>query len=534
MYQALYRKWRPKTFDDVVGQEHVTTTLKNEIIEGRISHAYLFTGSRGTGKTSCAKILAKAVNCQNVTNANPCGECEACKGIDSGAIMDVLEIDAASNNGVENIRNLKEESNFTPNFCKYRVYIIDEVHMLSMGAFNALLKTLEEPPAHVIFILATTEVNKLPATILSRCQRFDFNRIPYKLIADRLMYIANKEGISLDLDAALRIAGLSDGALRDALSLLDKCIGIKDNISLETVEEVTGIISNKYIFKMSNMILNKEVAGVISLIDELYKSSKNMVNLCQELIEHFRNVMLIKTMNDVNDMVYLPEGDFNNLKDIASKMSLKRVINIMDVLQNGLNKMMRSTNSRTEFEITVIKLCGLEDEVDNSLLERIKKLEDFICNNKISLVSKEPTPKRKQDNNNLKKEDNDKIEELKKDDKTQELKDNAIKMENWGEVLKCLSENSKALAVAFIDSSAYICDNYILIDAKKEIAFTLLRESSKRDEMRLAIEKVTGKKYKLGPYKRTENKELEKEDPLNNLIKTATQAGVKVNIKGEN
>ena len=241
MYQVLYRKYRPKVFADVVGQPQVTVTLRNELQAGRIAHAYLFTGSRGTGKTTCAKILAKAVNCLHPVEGDPCGDCEICRGIDSGAVMDVVEIDAASNNGVENIRNLREEASFTPAAARYRVYIIDEVHMLSIGAFNALLKTLEEPPAHVIFILATTEVHKLPATILSRCQRFDFKRIASEDIADRLSDVAKREGAALEREAALLIARLADGALRDALSLLDQCMGRSREVTQAVCNRNGGI-----------------------------------------------------------------------------------------------------------------------------------------------------------------------------------------------------------------------------------------------------------------------------------------------------
>lgn len=257
MYQVLYRKYRPKVFADVYGQDHVTSTLKNEIKNGRVSHAYLFTGSRGTGKTTCAKILAKAVNCENSVDGEPCNECEVCKGLDNGSIYDVVEIDAASNNGVDNIRDLREDANYTPSRGKYRVYIIDEVHMLSQGAFNALLKTLEEPPAHVIFILATTEVHKLPATILSRCQRFDFRRIQSETMAIRLKQVSDFEGISLDDDAAVLIARIADGALRDGLSILDQCAGRSKSISSSLVSEVAGLAGREAMYNLSDCITAK-------------------------------------------------------------------------------------------------------------------------------------------------------------------------------------------------------------------------------------------------------------------------------------
>lgn len=257
MYRVLYRKWRPQTFEEVYGQPHITATLKNELVSGRVAHAYLFTGSRGTGKTTCAKILSKAVNCLSPHDGDPCNECEICRGIDNGSVLDVIEIDAASNNGVDNIRDLRDEANFTPVKAKYRVYIIDEVHMLSTGAFNALLKILEEPPEHVIFILATTEVHKLPATILSRCQRFDFKRITPEDICARLQYVAEHENITLDEDAAALIAKVADGALRDALSLLDRCCAVDEHITSEVVTKSAGLAGRDYLMRLSKCIIKK-------------------------------------------------------------------------------------------------------------------------------------------------------------------------------------------------------------------------------------------------------------------------------------
>ena len=276
MYQVLYRKYRPKVFSDVYGQDHVTSTLKNEIENGRVSHAYLFTDSRGTGKTTCAKILAKAVNCEHNVNGEPCNECEVCKGLDNGSIYDVVEIDAASNNGVDNIRELRDDTNYAPTRGKYRVYIIDEVHMLSTGAFNALLKTLEEPPSHVIFILATTEVHKLPATILSRCQRFDFKRIQPETMAKRLNQVAEAEGITLESDAALLIARIADGALRDGLSILDQCAGRGSVVNAQLVSEVAGLAGKEAIYKLSSCISSKDSSSAMSIISELYQNSYDM------------------------------------------------------------------------------------------------------------------------------------------------------------------------------------------------------------------------------------------------------------------
>ncbi|MBP0962679.1 MAG: DNA polymerase III subunit gamma/tau, partial [Oscillospiraceae bacterium] len=292
MHQALYRIWRPGIFDDVVGQEHITTTLKNEIAAGRPAHAYLFIGSRGTGKTTCARIVAKAVSCLNAQNGNPCGECEMCRGIDNGSLVDVVEIDAASNNGVDNIRDLREEANFLPNAAKYRVYIIDEVHMLSVSAFNALLKILEEPPSHVLFVLATTEVHKVPATILSRCQRFDFRRIDSGVIAGRLQQVAEGEGFRLEEEAAMLIARMADGGMRDALSIMDLCSSYNRDITVDTVSQATGLVAQDYLFKLAEAAHACNTGEFLELVGQAGQSYVEYDRLCEQLIGHYRNLMV--------------------------------------------------------------------------------------------------------------------------------------------------------------------------------------------------------------------------------------------------
>ena len=357
MYQALYRKWRPQVFADVVGQDHITTTLMNEIETGRHSHAYLFTGSRGTGKTTCAKIFAKAVNCEHPTNGDPCNECETCKGIDSGAIMDVIEIDAASNNGVDNIRDIRDEANFTPVNGKYRVYIIDEVHMLSTGAFNALLKTLEEPPAHVKFILATTEVHKLPATILSRCQRFDFKRITPEDIAKRLAYVAGEEGLELEADAAMLIARLADGALRDALSILDQCIGHSRHITLDVVNATVGLAGKEYLFALSTSILNKDSASALSQINTLHNNSCDMERLCNELTNHFRNLMVCKAVKNPGEIIVASKEELAEYQQTAAAYTMDFILEVLGVLGDTLTNLRRGLNRRVEMEMSIIRLC---------------------------------------------------------------------------------------------------------------------------------------------------------------------------------
>ncbi len=376
MYRALYRKWRPQVFTDVSGQNHITETLMNEISSGRLSHAYLFTGSRGTGKTSCAKILAKAVNCLNPNNGNPCNECMICRGIDDGSILDVTEIDAASNNSVDNIRDLRDEVNFTPAAAKYRVYIIDEVHMLSSGAFNALLKTLEEPPEHVLFILATTEVQKLPATILSRCQRFDFRRIPPEDIAARLMTVAQNESLQLSDDAALLIARVSDGALRDALSILDQCAGYNEPISVTTVSNAAGLLGKDYLFELSDAILQQDSSSVLNIIDRLHASSCDMERLMSELVNHFRNIMIAKTTKNPEKFIVCTPEELERYIHNGKSITYGSVLHIMETLCKEASQLKYSAHQRAQTEATLIRLCSPALSTDGeAIVRRIDELE---------------------------------------------------------------------------------------------------------------------------------------------------------------
>lgn len=376
MYRALYRKWRPQVFSDVSGQSHITDTLMNEISSGRLSHAYLFTGSRGTGKTTCAKILAKAVNCLNPQNGSPCNECMICRGIDDGSILDVTEIDAASNNSVDNIRDLRDEVNFTPAAAKYRVYIIDEVHMLSSGAFNALLKTLEEPPEHVLFILATTEVQKLPATILSRCQRFDFRRIPPEDIAARLMTVAKNENLQLTEDAALLIARVSDGALRDALSILDQCAGYNEPITITTVSNAAGLLGKDYLFELSDAILNGDSSSVLSIIDRLHASSCDMERLMSELVNHFRNIMIAKTTRNPEKFIVCTPDELERYVNNGKSITYGSVLHVMETLCKEASQLKYSAHQRAQTEATLIRLCSpaLSNDTE-AIVRRLDELE---------------------------------------------------------------------------------------------------------------------------------------------------------------
>ena len=376
MYQALYRKWRPRTFSDVSGQETVTTALKNELNTGRLSHAYLFTGCRGTGKTTCAKILAKAVNCAHPVNGDPCNECAVCRGIDDGSVLDVAEIDAASNNGVDSIRDLRDEVAFTPVSGKYRVYIIDEVHMLSAGAFNALLKTLEEPPSHVIFILATTEVHKLPATILSRCQRFDFGRIRPEDIAARIHYVAGQEGLTVTDDAAMLLARLADGALRDALSLLDQCASVSHDITMDTVTQVTGMAGQETLSELTACVAAQDAASALALVDRLYRSAKDMERLCSEWVTYLRNLMILHSVQDAGELVVAAPDELARMRAEAQKWGLPTILHIMEVLQNTLDRLRGGVSRRIEMEMAVLRLC--DPRLDGSaaaLTHRLDVLE---------------------------------------------------------------------------------------------------------------------------------------------------------------
>ena len=351
MYRALYRKWRPQRFEDVVGQRAIVTALKNQITANRVGHAYLFTGVRGTGKTTCAKIFAKAVNCLHPVNGDPCGECEICKGIDNGSILDVVEMDAASNNGVDDIRDLRDETAYTPSACKYKVYIIDEVHMLSTAAFNALLKTLEEPPAHVIFILATTEIQKVPATILSRCQRYDFTRIGPEDIARRVEYIAGEEKLELSPDGAELIARLADGALRDALSILDTCAGVTAKIDADVVRRMAGVTDRSYLFRISDALEAQDGATALAQLAQLRQQSVDVKRLTEELIAHYRALMLaalpggqslLSGVSPEEEALYLEKGP---------QLGQREAIRAIRALGSALEHMTRGSDQRIELAL---------------------------------------------------------------------------------------------------------------------------------------------------------------------------------------
>ena len=563
MYKVLYRKYRPQFFADVVGQPQVTVTLKNELMRGRIAHAYLFTGSRGTGKTTCAKILARAVNCLHPKDGDPCGECEVCRGLEEGSILDVVEIDAASNNGVDSIRSLIEESNFTPTTAKYRVYIIDEVHMLSIAAFNALLKTLEEPPPHVIFILATTEVHKLLPTILSRCQRFDFRRIAPEDIAQRLEDVASQEEAQLDQDAALLIARIADGALRDALSLLDQCLGRDRHVTLEVVNQTAGVAARDYLASLAQDIVEQNPAHALEAIDGLHRESKDMNRLCEEMADYFRGLMLIKTMKDASKLVLCSPQELELMTSQALSMSLSTILHGLDTFEETLHKM-RYANQRAELEMAFVKLCSPQlDTSPEALLRRLEALENGAPRVVPAPVTETPAPQPQQKQPVQKaapevaapQETPPPEEAVPQEDPFREkvpspppaqesqpvpkprkkapavdvaaLSKGAQRFRDWPEILQRIRGDTKSVAMAFAGSSAYVNGDYMLIQAP-ELAFELLKRPEQRDRMRKAIRQVTGRVYKLGPYREPQEETPAQADPFAELERRAKEEGIEL------
>ncbi len=540
MYRVLYRKYRPRLFSEICGQEHITSTLKNEIKNDRIAHAYLFTGSRGTGKTSSARILARAVNCLNNHDGEPCNECEICKGLENGTIYDIVEIDAASNNGVDSIRELREEANYTPSRAKYRVYIIDEVHMLSQGAFNALLKTLEEPPEHVIFILATTEVHKLPATILSRCQRFDFKRVGSEDMTVRLKEVSALEGFNITDDAATLIARISDGAVRNALSILDQCAGKDTTITSELVTEITGLANNTALYEITNYILNSDSSAVIDKIGALYQNSYDMEQLCNEMINHFRNLMVVKTVKRCRDLIICTDDEFKQITDIASYFTLNKIIFALDLLQNSLANIKLGANARIEMEMCLMKLCSPQlDTSVESLNDRIATLERKLknINNQLQYnnapVSNETrknyssngsvdSNQREASYSNSHSETSDINEEHgNSSDNGADINNSIqkdIEFSQWADFIEMIQKKDRALYRFLINAKGYIREDYFLFDSPNPALGDILKKEQYTKIVKQILFEITGKQYKLGLYsKKNENKESNN-DPLDNFI----------------
>lgn len=551
MYQALYRKYRPKNFDDVVGQEHITVTLKQEISSGRVGHAYLFTGSRGTGKTTCSKIIAKAVNCPNQQDGNPCGVCDICKGIDDGSILDVTEIDAASNNGVDNIRQLREEANFTPAVTKYRVYIIDETHMLSVGAFNALLKIMEEPPEHVIFILATTEVHKIPATILSRCQRFDFRRIDPKVIAERVKYVCQQENILIDEDAASLIARLAEGGMRDALSLLDVCRSNarnpenqQEHITAEHVRSSAGLAMSDCLFSIADAVLKQDVPAILKEIDTMFLNSIDFEKMCVQLISHYRGLMMAKALKSPADFVPGLSQDIQALTEQASRYSMGQILYSLTVLQDTLSRMSKTSQTRTELEMAVIKLSNpsLDRSVD-AILARLSKLENQLKSGMVSIASSAAQTAQV----SVEKPSADTVNQTTQPVAAPGVTSTAPSVdiqplpspskkevsifEEWPQVLDALRHTNNALHGALINTTAYRYQEIILIDCDNPLFLEMIRTNEyAKKSIHQALIAGSGRDWRIGPFKKDQY-EAKKDDPLEDILSTAQNLGVDISIE---
>ncbi|MBE6807419.1 MAG: DNA polymerase III subunit gamma/tau [Ruminococcaceae bacterium] len=533
MYQALYRKWRPQTFSDVSGQETVTTALKNELKTGRLSHAYLFTGCRGTGKTTCAKILAKAVNCLHPVDGDPCNECEICRGINAGSVLDVTEIDAASNNGVDSIRELRDEVAYTPVSGRYRVYIIDEVHMLSAGAFNALLKTLEEPPAHVIFVLATTEVHKLPATILSRCQRFDFGRIRPEEIAARIRYVAAEEGLTVTDEAALLLARMADGALRDALSLLDQCASVAKEIDRETVASVTGMAGQETLAALTDCVARQDAPAALVAVDELYRSAKDMERLCAEWVGYLRNLMILHSMPDPGALVIVSPEELARMRQQASGLGLATILHMMEVLQGALDRLRGGVSRRVEMEMAVIRLCDPRlDDSKAALLHRLDNLEVAVKAGvptaptpaqpvapavTAPAAQPEPIPAPAGE-----------PEPIPTPEAPPPLPEGEVPFAPWVQVLEHLSTANPPLWAFLQETTALQNGESLILCISSPLLIEVLKEGGNKQSLVEAIQTVTGRTYSM-KLRRSQKVQKAEIDPLSQLLTAGRDAGVGVN-----
>ncbi len=535
MYQALYRKWRPRTFEDVVGQQPITTTLKNEIRQGRPAHAYLLMGSRGTGKTTCARLIAKAVNCLSPVDGSPCGACDICRGIDSGAVVDVVEIDAASNNGVDSIRDLREEANFLPNVTKYRVYIIDECHMLSPGAVNALLKIMEEPPEHVIFILATTEVQKVPATIQSRCQRFDFKRVGSDTIAARLLHIAGEEAIPLEQEAAELIGRLADGGMRDALSLLDLCRAHSGQITPQVVSQAAGLVGQEHLFQIAGAVAKGDLSQALELIARAGEGSVEYDRLCSQLVSHFRNLLMILSSKKPEQLIICLPETLEQYRAQAKDLSAGRLIRAVQVLQDAQNAMTRTASRRAELEMAAIRLCDPRlDQSPEALLDRIEKLEAKL-NAALAggLGVPEPRPAQRTQAPAREAPAGPAPPPPSSRPSTEPAQE-AVPFPQWGEVLERLGKLNPAAKGAFTGTTAYLAGGRVLIASDSPVFREMLRNNEyTRDSLKRAIAEVTGTRYGIGPYNGPAPavQEAPKAAPVEDILQRAQEAGVPVDIR---
>ncbi|MBS6510032.1 MAG: DNA polymerase III subunit gamma/tau [Paraclostridium bifermentans] len=519
MHKALYRAYRPQTFKDVVGQEHIIRTLKNQIQNNNVGHAYLFCGTRGTGKTSTAKIFARALNCQNSVDEEPCNECEVCKDILSDNIMDVIEIDAASNNSVDDIREIRENVKYTPAKCKYKVYIIDEVHMLSQGAFNALLKTLEEPPSYVIFILATTEPHKIPATILSRCQRFDFKRVTVKDMSTRMKEICDDVNVVVDDRALNLIARNSQGALRDALSILDQCMSFSENdIEYKDVVDLLGTVNIEQLFEMAEYVIKEDTKKCLEILNEFVVWGKDIKNLIDDLIDHFRNLMVCKVSSDLDEIISLPEEIVEQLKAQASTIEVNDIIRILNILSTTQDAIKVSSNPRVLAEVSIMKLSQpMFDESKESLLKRISNLEEVIksgkinINNNVEIESKKET-KETSEKNEVEAEEEVFYEEVKSEDVE-------LIEKSWENILTHIKKDKNMPVYAILreakEFNVSANNLYIVFDDNFAFAKNKLSDEKTRNYIESVIREILNRSFGIKIILKSESKniklEIEKE-----------------------
>ena len=508
-YTALYREWRPRTFYDVVGQEHITTTLKNQILNNRIAHAYLFCGTRGTGKTSTAKVFAKALNCLNLKDGEPCNECEMCTKINEGLAIDVTELDAASNNGVDKIRDIIDDVKYPPQEARYKVYIMDEVHMLSAGAVNAFLKTLEEPPNNVIFILATTDPQKLPITILSRCQRFDFKRINNSDITARLRKIVNDQNVLADERSLNLIARVSDGAMRDSLSILDQAISMGNgNVDYNTVVGMLGLVTNDHLFNLVNAVIQKSVEKSIEIIEDVIYSGKDIYLFIKDLIAHYRNLLMVKVTNNPEEVLDMSEENIALIKEQGARLRAEEIMRCIRILQEAENNAKLSKQARLYCELAVIKMCKIEYDTSNEvMLTRLNKLEESLRNGsiKVSTESKEfaqissSKPTNTISNNKIVKEI------YSNGENSSENPDSKITINDVKKSWKDIIERFKARREMIISSLIMMgkpveCSNGIItveFDSQNEFAKNRLIESKNRDVINDVFFEIFKEKVKV-------------------------------------
>lgn len=537
MYKALYRKYRPLTFDDVVAQPHITQTLLNQLVNNKTAHAYLFTGSRGTGKTTCARIFAKAINCEHPINGNPCLKCDICRDADEGAMSDIIEIDAASNNGIDDVRDLREGALYTPERCKYKVYIIDEVHMLSKDAFNALLKIMEEPPPHVKFILATTEIHKVLPTILSRCQRFDFHRIQPADIKKRLLYVAEKENIQLDDTAAELIAKTADGGMRDALSLLDQCIAFSEDVTEEVVANAAGIAGREYLFEIIDAVIGHDPSKAIAVIQKLYELSKDMQKLCDELIAQFRNIMMTKTVPQNTELLACMPGEIELIKKYAEALTIDDIFDKLNLLQDCNLRLSRVAAKRVEIEMCMIKLCSApvssNAAIDNSeIYAKIDMLEQKIAQG----IPAAPAPSYSRPTEVHRTTPAAPLNAASKTEQPQQQTDLAKlnpadfkPVEQWAEILEAFAVSCPPVSGSLAGSYALENQGYMLICTENSFFMNLLRNKENAAKLKESIRKITGKTYQIRA-KCTAKAENEAaaggNDPLQAILKKAEENGI--------